>query len=157
MLETDSVASKNCCCYKISLRAWVVILVISFFLVCSLSSSGVDNACHGTVMKFQMRLEDSQWRKSVLHWENLGISGSVGLLFKDLYKPKLCRWRRKAEDLSLSWFYLISTWVQSVPFQFVQGKRVHWLSIFIKSCDGFSITGSLVTDLLMIEFLDGFL
>ena len=55
MLESDSVASKNCCCHKICLCAWVVILYIVFH-VCSLSSSEVNIGCMVLVRNFRCDL-----------------------------------------------------------------------------------------------------
>ena len=70
---------------------------------------------------FQMWLENNKWCKSVLHWVDLGMPWPVGMLLADHYKPNLCRRRWKTENFSSPWSSLIFSWLQSLPFKFVQG------------------------------------
>lgn len=44
------------------------------------------------------------------------------MLLTDHHKPKLCRWRWKTKNFSLPWSSLIFSWLQSLPFKYVQGN-----------------------------------
>ena len=152
MLESDSVASKNCCCHKICLCAWVVILYIVFH-VCSLSSSEVNIGCMVLVRNFRCDLRILSDANQFFIEKILEHHGLLGCFSKIYTDPSFvnCRWR-KGQDLPLSCLYLVSAWMQSLSFQFVQGKRVHWLNLHIYQIMWWFLNQcSLVIDFMMIE------